>query len=214
MLFGQIALHFLHVRVKTDGQHAVGLVKDQHTQVLEVQRAAQQVVQHAARRAHNDLSPLAQGVHLFFVAHAAVHGHGPDAGIRENHGGLAFHLHGQLTRGSEHQGLRGLEFRIQAGQHGQQIAAGLAAARARLDHDVPPFQQIGQSQGLHRHQALPARAGTSRAHGFRQVGQADFGQGVFRLADGEFLRGEGSGVFRRFRGGNVRAGHCGIGEIF
>ena len=129
-LFGQIALHFLHVRVKTDGQHAVGLVKDQHTQVLEVQRAAQQVVQHAARRAHNDLGPLAQGVHLFFVAHAAVHGHGPDAGIRENHGGLAFHLHGQLTRGSEHQGLRGLEFRIQAGQHGQQIAAGLAAARA------------------------------------------------------------------------------------
>lgn len=129
-LFGQIALHFLHVRVKTDGQHAVGLVKDQHTQVLEVQRAAQQVVQHAARRAHNDLGPLAQGVHLFFVAHATVHGHGPDAGIRENHGGLAFHLHGQLTRGSEHQGLRGLEFRIQAGQHGQQIAAGLAAARA------------------------------------------------------------------------------------
>ena len=127
---GQVALYFLHIGIKTDGKHAIGLVKDQLAQVGEIQRAAQQMVEHAARRAHNELCAVAQGVHLFFVAHAAVNGHGNNARSFKKNGGLALYLHGQFPRGRQHKRLGRLEFGRKPGQHGQQVAARFAAARA------------------------------------------------------------------------------------
>ena len=108
-LLWQIPLNFLHVGVKPDGKHAVGLVKNQHAQVAQFHGAAQQMVKHAPGRAHNNLSAIAQGIHLLFVAHAAVNSHGADAGFCKNYGCLALNLNGELTRGGKHQGLRGLE---------------------------------------------------------------------------------------------------------
>ena len=217
---GQVTLDFLHVRVKADGEHAVGLVKDQFPQGFQIQSATQQMVQHTARRAHNELCAFAQGVHLLFVAHAAVDGRSADARAFKNGGGFAFYLNGQFPGGGQHQGLRGLELRREPGQHGQQVAAGFAAARAGLHHDIPTFQQIGQGQALHGHEALPAGAGAGRAHGLRQVVQGDAGQSVFRLADGDFFHilklfccfMRGFGLFRRrgllyFACDVVRFGH-------
>ena len=186
---GQIALYLLHVGVKTDGKHAVGLVKDQFAQVAEVQGATQQVVQHTARGTHNKLRTVAQGVHLLFVTHAAVNGHGNNARALKQHGGLTFHLHGQFPRGGQHKRLGSLEVGRKPGQHGQQVAARFTAARARLHHDVAPFQQVGQRQRLHRHETLPAGAGTGGAHVFGHVFQVHPGQGIFRFTDGKPFKG-------------------------
>ena len=206
---GQIALYLLHVRVKADGEHAVGLVKNQFAQVLEVKGAAQQMVQHAAGGAHDELGPVAQGIHLFFVAHAAVNGDSDNARARKQCGGLALDLHGQFPRGGQHKGLRRLEVGGQPGQHGQKIATGLAAAGARLHHDVAPFQQIGERQRLNGHKPLPAGAGAGFVHGLGQIGQGYSRQRVFGFTDGYALKGRGSDVGRRvFRccGGCVGVG--------
>ena len=188
---GQIALDFLHVRVEADGQHPVGLVKDQHAQGLEIEGAAQQVVEHPARGAHNELRPVAQGVHLLLVAHAAVNGGGPDAGFGKEGAGLVLHLHGQFPRGHEHKGLRGLCFRIETRQQGQEIGARLAAAGTRLHHDVPPGHEIGQGQGLHGHEVCPAGPGAGGAHGLGQFVEADAGQGVLGFDNGNVFFDEG-----------------------
>ena len=194
---GQVALYFLHVGVKADGKHAVGLVKDQLSQVAEVKGAAQQMVEHTARRSNNKLRAVAQGIHLFFVTHAAVNGHGHNAGSLKQHGCFALHLHGQFPCGSQHKGLRRLELSGKPGQHGQQIAARLAAARARLHHDVTPFKQIGQRQRLHRHEALPSGAGAGGAHVCGHVIKGHSGQGIFRFTDGKPFKRSFRTVCRR-----------------
>ena len=67
------------------------------------------MVQHTAGRAHHQLGPVTQGVHLLFVAHAAIDGHGTDARAFEQGARLVLHLHGQLAGGHQDQGLGGVQ---------------------------------------------------------------------------------------------------------
>ena len=181
----QITLHFLHVGIKPDGQHAIRLVKDQYAQRLEIKRMPQQVVKHASRRADQHLGPAAQGFYLFFVPYAAIDGYGTQAGAFKQRRCLVFHLHGQFAGRHQHQRLGGLQLRIKMRQHGQQITAGLSAAGTGLHHDVASCQQIGQGQRLHRHELRPAGPRAGRAQHLRHIVQPHARQGVFRLADGK-----------------------------
>ena len=197
---GQVALDLLHVGIKADGEHAVRLVENEEAHLTEIKGVPEQVVEHAPRRAHDDLDPGAQGVHLFLVAHAAIDGADIDAGAREKGGRLAFHLKGKLARGHQHQSLRRPEFRGQGGEHGQQVAARLAAARARLHHDVAPGEQVGQGQGLDGHELLPAGPRARGLKGGRQIGERHARERIFRLADGNVRKPV-------MRGGRAPGGH-------
>ena len=208
-LLRQIALDFLHVGIKPDGKHAVGLVKNQNAQVAQFHGAAQQVVKHATGRSHDNLRAVAQGIHLLFIAHAAINSGSADACFCKNYSGLALNLNGELARGGQHQGLRGLEVGRNMGKHGQEVAASLAAAGAGLHHDVAPGQQIGQSQRLHGHQALPASPAAGRTYGLGQFVKGHPGQGVIGFADGNALqRGVRSGIRTIIHSGIV------IGHVF
>src|SRR6266508_4339416 len=61
-------------------QHLVGLIKDQHLQVLQPERAALQVVEHSALRADDDLSTVRELLLLRGVTDAAVDQRDFDAG--------------------------------------------------------------------------------------------------------------------------------------
>ena len=167
----QVALHFLHVGVEADGQHAVGFVEDQGVQIVQRKGAAQQMVQHAAGRAHHQLGPVTQGVHLLLVAHAAIDGHGTDARAFEQGARLVLHLHGQLAGGHQDQGLGGVQFGIQTRHQGQQVAAGLAAAGTGLHHDVAAFQP-----------GTARASGTSSPHGRRRRRWSRAGSPAWRAA--------------------------------
>lgn len=169
------------------------------------------MVQHAAGRAHHQLGPVTQGVHLLFVAHAAINGHGTDARAFEQGTRLVLHLHGQLAGGHQDQGLGGVQSGIQTRHQGQQVTAGLAAAGTGLHHDVAAFQQVRQGQGLHRHQGRPARTAAGSGDGFGQGLQRGTRQGVLGLGHGKILKGSaGGGKFGR-RGGLFLRGLSGGG---
>ena len=178
---GQIALDGPHVRIKAHGQHAVGLVKDQDLQILERQVALEQVVQDAPRRAHHQVSSLAKGLELGAIGHAAVDGGRAHSRRARQNLGLPGHLPGELARGHQDQGLAGSPRGVDALQHGQEIGAGLAAARARLDHQVAAGQQVGDGPALHRHQLGPAGPRHRLAQRLGQLRHGHLGQGAFRL---------------------------------
>ena len=151
----EITLNFFHIRVKADGQHAVGLVKDQDFKVFEGKRAAQQMIQHTPRRAHNNLNARLERVKLFAVAHTAIHGADAEAGAVKQKPGLALYLTGQLARGSENKRLYALVVCVEAIEQGEQVGSCLAAARTGLNHDIAPGHEVGQGVGLYRHEARP-----------------------------------------------------------
>ena len=79
---------------------------------------------------------------------------------------------------------------VKAIEQGKQVGSGLAAARAGLDHDVAPGHEIGQSVGLHGHEARPRGAGTGFPHGFGEIFKGKRGKRVFGGGDVElFVRG-------------------------
>ena len=162
----QIAAYFLHVRIKADGQHAVGLVKDQAAQMFQTQGAAQQMVQHPARRADNHLSAAAQGFQLRAVAHPAVQGGGVHGRAFKQDFGLMGHLQGQFAGGHQNEGLGRVGLAVHGLQQGQQKCPGFAAAGAGLDHQIAPGQTVGQGHGLHGHKLGPAHTAQGIAHHF------------------------------------------------
>ncbi len=155
---GQIALHADHVRVEAHRHHAVGLVENQHPEMFERQRAPEQVIEHAARRADDDMCAFAQRIVLLAIAHAAIHRHRAQTLAATQSLGLAPHLAGKLARRHENQRLTLLSLGIKPFQHRQHERTGLAAPGAGLDHHVPPVEQIGDCPCLNRHEGRPTRA--------------------------------------------------------
>ena len=178
---GQVGLHLQHIGVESHRQHTVGLVKDEQLEVIEPQRALQQMIEDATRGADHQLGAGAQRLNLRAVADAAVNGDTPDPGGGSQQFGLFRYLQRELTRGSQDQRLASLLARLDLVQDRQQECSGLAASRARLDHQVSPCEQIGDRPRLYGHQPRPPGAGRRGLGFLRQVGQADGGQGVFRF---------------------------------
>jgi hypothetical protein len=131
-----------------------------------------------------------QGVQLIPIADAAIHGDTAHAGISAQQFGLAGHLKGQLAGRDQHQGLRDWLERVDELEDGQQVRAGLATARARLDHHVAPREEVGDGLGLDRHQLGPTGPFRTRLQLFRQVNQASLRQVIH-------LPGTGRGLGRQ-----------------
>ena len=160
----QIALDLLHVRVEADGEHAVSFVEDESLERVQREGAADEMVEHAARRTHDELNAGAQSFELAAIAHAAVQRSHGKAGAFEKHAGFVFHLTGEFAGGGKDEGLRGAFLRIEQGKQGEQVRAGFAAARTGLHHDIAPCHKVGQCMSLHRHEAGPPGAGAGVLH--------------------------------------------------
>ncbi len=153
------------------------------------ERAPQQMIEDAPRRAHDDVRALAQRLDLRAVPDAAVHRHGAQSGGAAQQFRILRHLAGQLARRREDERLALGARRVEACQHRQQIRAGLAAARARLDHHPPPGKQVGDRARLHRHQRRPPGAGCRGAQWFRELVEGNVGQRIlWSIGYGRYYR--------------------------
>ena len=198
--FGQIPLYFFHIRIEADGKHPVGFVKNQSGNMIKVERAPQEMVKHTAWRPHNNADSLTECLHLLAVADSAIDGGHGKAAPFEKRFGFLFHLNGKLAGRNENERLYGGHGRVQAGHERKQIGSRLTAARTGLDHEIPPFEQIGESAGLHGHKAVPPGLGAGCLKQLRQIGEGDFREGVFGFVDGDDFRRRLDGV------GGVRLG--------
>ena len=184
---GQVFLDLLHVRVKTHGKEAVGLIKDQDLQMFQRKGALEQMIQYPARRADHQLDPLLEGLQLRPVTHTAINGDGTHAHHAAQDLGLPGHLVGQFPGGDQHQGLADGLLRVDPVQDGQEISAGLAAPGLGLNHQVPPGLKVGNGLGLDRQKAAPAGLGRRLLQSLGQVLQGNLRQPVFGLNQGVFL---------------------------
>ena len=175
---GQVALDLFHVGVETHRQHAVGFVEDQHLEMIEREGALEQMIEHAPRRADDDVRALFERVDLRAIAHAAIDGHGAQARVAAQIFRLPatpvgpVHAWGPGSApGSD------CARRVEPLQHGQQERAGLAAAGAGLDHHVARAKQIGDGPRLNRHEASSIwRAPAAALEWLGQLFQRHFGQ--------------------------------------
>ena len=151
-----------HVLHKAHFQHFVGLVDDQGMHGAEAGRAPVQVIQHAARRGHDDLRPALELVQLLRYGLAAVEHR--DAHLRDE-GRQLLHflpdLQGQFPgRGQHHL----LDAGIGEGdifQHGDAESAGFARAGGGDGDHVVALHHDGDGLFLHG----------------RGLGKAHFGHG-------------------------------------
>ncbi len=175
---GQIAGNLDHIGIKADGEHAIGFVKNQHLDFCKMQGSPEQMIKDAPGGADNHLTAVFQGVKLLFVAHAAIKGASRNASAFQYGLRFPFNLEGKLSCWHQHKCLGKGFLRVNGFQHGQKVGSGLAAARARLNHDVTSGQQIGNGKSLHGHQFFPAAAFQRLAERHGQFGGPCRRQGI------------------------------------
>ena len=205
--------HLLDVVDEAHVEHAVGFVEHQDLDLGQVEVAQARVVEQAARRGHEDVHAVAQLVDLGLHAHAAEHDHALELGQVLAVGLHAFFdLGGEFARGGQHEGADGraaaLVERALAGleavQHGQREASGLAGAGLRAGQQVAALQHGGNGLRLDRRRVFVALF----AHGAQQrLGEAEFGK-----AHGSQSKPREGGrcTVRRPLGGGRRLGRCGV----
>ena len=125
-------------------EHLVGFIEDQHFDEAEIERAAAQVIEHAAGRADDDFGAAPQRANLVIHRRAAVHRHDGQArslGVLVERFG---DLHRQLARRDEDEradlAAAGLVAR-QLVEERQRERRGLAGAGRRLPEHVAAGQQ-------------------------------------------------------------------------
>ena len=134
----------LDVVDEAHAQHLVGLVEHEVRQRRELQRAALEVIDDAARRADDDVHAAPQAVQLRRVALAAVDRQHVKAGqVRRVALERLGDLDRQLARRHQHQRLRRALLHIDARQDRQRERGGLAGAGLRLADDVRACEQGG-----------------------------------------------------------------------
>ena len=177
----------LEVVLEAHVEHAVGFVQHQELQAAEIDAAGVHLVEHAARRGHEDVDAVLQHAVLQRVGHAAddregLHAHVAAVGVS----GFR-HLHREFARGREHQDARaaagGLVLHHELLQRGQHEGGGLAAAGLRRDQEVAPLDGFGDRAGLHGGRFGVAggldrfKDGRGQAEGFKSNRQYDFADG-------------------------------------
>ena len=131
--------------------------------MFEREGAFQQVVEHPSRRADDDVRAGFKRRGLCAVAHAAIDCHRSQAGISADFFRFLPNLARQFTGRDKDERLADRAGLVEAGQHGEQEHAGLAAAGAGLEHHIASGQQIGERTRLDRHERSPAGARRSLA---------------------------------------------------
>ena len=121
------------------------------------------MIEHAPRRADDDMSARFERVDLGTVSDSAVDCHRTKAFISAQALRFLPDLFGEFPCWDEDQRLTVGPRRVESFQHGQDERARLAAARARLDHHVAFGKQIRNGARLDGHQRFPAPARGSLA---------------------------------------------------
>ena len=134
---------------KTHIEHLVGLVQHQETDLVEFERAAADVVQHAARGPHDDVHAARQTAQLLAHGGPSVDGRDrePPPGVeaQELFGGL----HGQFARRDEDEGLHPVGRMFGLLEYRQSESGGLARAGLGLCYDVVSAgEQAGNRESL------------------------------------------------------------------
>jgi hypothetical protein len=170
-------------------QHLVGLVEHEETQAAQFQRAALDVIDHAPRRADDDVDAALQRVQLRLVALAAVDRQ--DVEARQVRGvaleGLR-HLQREFARRHQHQHLRLTAAELDAGQRRQRERGRLAGAGLRLPEHVLAGQKHRDRRRLDRRWRFVADIGERAQHG---VGQAEVAKGKRRRFRSQWGRSHG-----------------------
>jgi len=134
-------------------EHAVGLVDDQHLDLVEIDIPTVAEIQQSPRGGHQNVAvALMQVLALAIVIHAADQGVDLQVGVLAQRLGVLGDLHHQFPGGGDHQGagLAGeallLLHRVleQVGDDGDQESGGLAGAGLRLAHHIVTAQREGQ----------------------------------------------------------------------
>jgi hypothetical protein len=130
------------------------------------------VVQHASRRADDDLRAALEGLVLRPVADPPVHGDGLEALALGDRAveplELGQDLAGELAGGPQDDRLGLLNLGVQQLEQRQQEGSGLAGPGAGLHDQVLPTEDVGDGALLDRHQVRPAGAGEPALEGFRK----------------------------------------------
>jgi hypothetical protein len=160
-------------------EHPVGLVEDEHPDVLERERVASQQVLEAARRGHHDVRPACL-LGLRLQADAAVDRRNAQAQWRADDARVLDDLDGELARRREHQ--RGGPRRVGRDALGERHGEGERLARAGrgLGEDVMAGERVGYDEPLDGERLGDAALGEGAAHG---TGHAEVGEGLRRHWD-------------------------------
>ena len=132
-----------------------------------MQRAAAHVIEHAARRADDDLRAARQLFDLPANRLAAVEGHRVDLAAVRKLDDFVADLHGQLARRHQDQGLRAVPFfgRLEPFQNRNHEGGRLAGAGAGLAQHVDAGQRARNQAGLNRRRLEIPGLLQSRHHG-------------------------------------------------
>ena len=190
-------------------EHAIGLVEHQCVQRGEAQRAAVEVVEHAPRRADDDVRAVLQALGLVAQRHAAAQRERLHVvfAARES-ADLGGDLVGELACRAQHQRLHrerlGLAVEFQLGQQRERERGGLAAAGLRLHDQVVAGERERQARRLHRrHREVAERdeVGELRRRQRQRRERQDAGRGLACSRGGRI----GAGHPRLSRAGDAGA---------
>ncbi len=138
-------------------QHFVGLVQHGDFHVIQRQRAAVQVIHHAAGRTHDHLYAHLQRAKLALDRLPAVYGQHVQAGaVFGELDQLARRLHGELARGADHQRLRRAVGRVDLLDDRYAERGGFAGAGLRLTDHIPALEQRRDGERLNRGRGVVA----------------------------------------------------------
>ena len=130
-------------------QHLVGLIEDDGADILQVQRASPHVVEEAAGGTDNDLGTTAKLSKLPGIAGTAVDGNRTHTALeRSELVDLLGHLHRQLTRRTQDQGLRSRRIEVEPLDRRNGEGRSLAGAGMGLSNDIPSSEEYGNGGGL------------------------------------------------------------------
>jgi len=140
----------LDVGKKSHVEQAVGLVDHQDTDVAQAQRSFLLEVEKAARRADQDVGPLAEDGLLLLITDAAVKTADGETEAPVQQIGFALDLDGQLPGRGDDQSFPAFPGSVpqQAVENRHQEGRGLSRARLGLDGRVTAGEGLGQRPGL------------------------------------------------------------------
>ena len=141
-------------------QHAIGLIKNDHLNLVQAQRATPDMIDQAARSSDDNLHAFLQLVELPLVGSAAIDWHRMDAPLEcRKLVDLVRHLGGQLARGTEDQNLYGLVRRIAFFDRGDCKSSCFSRTGLRLADSILALHQHRNRGSLNRRWLLESEGG-------------------------------------------------------
>ena len=145
-------------------QHLVGFIENQRAHAVEAERAAADVVEHAARGTGDDVATSLKRIDLLYPSARRRRPRSGDVAIGDQAAHFVCDLQRKLTRGDQHQGLDAAVLAGDGGidqtlREGQAEGRGLARASASLNDQVATRQHRSEGASLNLRRRLVAHLG-------------------------------------------------------